>query len=310
MARANNFLDSFDEDELPSGQPIILTSNLVRFEKFLKMFSLLHQKEWKPTMGLITGVAGVGKTIAIAHYVANYPQRPHTGLPGCIKVRVRSRSTPKALAMDIASALGEQPRGRNVYELADEAAMAMLRNDVEMLLLDECDLLNDDSFEVVRHIFAKTGVPIVMVGLPEFYKVIQPKSQFRNRVGLHLQFQVLTTKEIIEVVLPNIVLPRWSFDPTNSADQELGTKLWQRTSPALRVLQDVLQTASLYAELHKAPKITSEIIDEAFTWSESSTGAPKKKRPRQGSTEYERASEERHRMQNLKKNKPDTGNGT
>ena len=146
-----DFLDSFSEDKLPSGQPIIHTSNLVRFEKFLKMSSLLHQKEWKPTMGLITGVAGVGKTIAIAHYVTNYPQRPHTGLPGCIKARIRSRSTPKALAMDIASALGEQPRGRNVYELADEAAMAMLRNDVEMLLLDECDLLNDDSFEAELH---------------------------------------------------------------------------------------------------------------------------------------------------------------
>src|SRR5688572_1700669 len=96
MTDFDGFNDGFDEDDLPEGQPIIRTSNVEKFEKFINLLMKLKERRRKPTMGAITGAAGVGKTITVAHFVRNYPPRPHTGLPGCIKVRVRARSTPKA----------------------------------------------------------------------------------------------------------------------------------------------------------------------------------------------------------------------
>ncbi len=133
----------YAEDELPQEQQIIQTSSLLRFTSFVHL--IRESRKRYPTMGAVTGHPGMGKTVAIQAYLNSLAPRSHTGLPAAVKVKVKPRSTPKALALDIVAALEDTPRGRNIYEIADEAADALRRNDLELLIIDEADRLNEDG---------------------------------------------------------------------------------------------------------------------------------------------------------------------
>jgi type II secretory pathway predicted ATPase ExeA len=255
----------FSEDCLPAGQPPIPTKNLRRFKAFMGLIN--DSRKRYPTMGVVTGLAGMGKTVSVEAYLDSSEPRAHTGLPGHIKVKVKPRSTPKALAVDIVNSLRDKPRGHNIYEVADEAAAAILRNDLETLIVDEADRLNEDSFELLRHIFDKTGCPIVVVGLPRILSVIDHHEKFASRVGLRMDFRPPEKDEMLGTILPGLIFSCWQFDAQNEVDRAMGERICTMVGPSLRKLRNLLQVASCIAETLDQPRITLAIINEAFNWS-------------------------------------------
>ena len=149
-------------------------------------------------MGVITGRAGLGKTVAIQDFVDEAQPMSCTGLPSIIKIKVKPDSTPKALAMDVLTSLCDKPIGSNRYQLADEVAAAIKRNSVSLLIVDEADRLTEASFDLLRHIHDKTGCPVILVGLPDILKVIARQEKFQSRVGLKMSFPAVTEEEMLE----------------------------------------------------------------------------------------------------------------
>lgn len=244
-------------------------------------------------MGVITGLAGVGKTIAIQHYLDSLALHAQTALPTAIKIKVMPRSTPRALTKTILDSLLEKARGRNIYEMADEVAAALERNYIHLLAVDEADRLNEDSFEVLRHLFDKTGCRIVLVGLPNILSVIERHEKFSSRVGLRMSFVPLGLEEVLDIILPKLVFPHWNYDSKQTADREMGTAIWHKVNPSLRNLHNLLATASQMARDEQVPSITQDLINEAVLWMmtqpEASTAVPSEK------GDYERTSEERQK---------------
>src|SRR5947208_3856555 len=106
---------TFAEDLLPEGQKAIQTKNVKRCKAFIAL--LTDPERSSPTMGVITGLAGTGKTIATQDYLDGLPPYGHTALPIAIKIKVMPRSTPRALAKTVLDSLLEKPRGSNIYEI-------------------------------------------------------------------------------------------------------------------------------------------------------------------------------------------------
>ena len=169
----------FAEDYLPSGQPPIETSNV---RHVLTFVHLIRDPDRSYTaIGTVTGPPGVGKTIAFQYYIDTQAPRPDTWLPAVVKVKVKPRTTPKAFAVDLILALHDRVKGRNVYEIADEAVAAIVRNNVELIVVDEADRLTAESFDILRHIQDKSGCRIVVVGLPELLSVIDSQEKFAEQ---------------------------------------------------------------------------------------------------------------------------------
>ena len=194
--------------------------------------------------------------------------RFQTVLPVCIRLKVVGRSTSRTLLTDILTALGEKPRRRNerIQQLSEDAAAAIERNDLRLIILDESDRLREESFELVRYLVDKTGCPQLLVGLPKILRVIEGHEKFDSRVGRRMSFDPLELDEVLHVVLPEVVFPFWTFDPENEEDYLMGTEIWRKVHPSLRKLRNLLETASDIAEVRKAPKITLPIVREAYTW--------------------------------------------
>jgi DNA transposition AAA+ family ATPase len=255
----------YAEDRLPPGQPVIPTTNLQRSRLFFDMVRRAYQ-QGDPTMGAITAPSGSGKTIMTRHLYEEYDPRAHTGLRAFVMVKVLPRSTPKAFVLALGEQLGETVRGQNIWAAADSAADAILETDTELVLVDEADRLDEDGFDVVRHIHDKTGRPIVVVGLPDLLNVIGRRKKFRTRVGLKMAFRPIDLDEMCTTILPQVVLPLWSFDPQNPQDQQLGERIWHMVGSSLRLLRSLLRTASDMASTEKATGITRDHISEAWGW--------------------------------------------
>lgn len=259
------YADDLDfENRLPAGQAPIMTSSVKRFHAFLQLIMQSRAQTGYATMGVITGDAGVGKTIALQTYVQSLTPRAYSGFPACISLKVHPRSTAKALGKTLLALLKDKLMHYNVYDMEKSSVDAIRRNDLDLILVDEGDWLNVECFEFLRHIFDRTGCPIVIVGLPRIMSVILRHEKFESRVGLQMEFLPLTQEEVLTTVLPALTLPYWQYHIDESADREMGTLLWQRVCPSLRKLRVVLQYASQIAATRQAKRITSEILVETF----------------------------------------------
>jgi AAA domain len=254
----------FDEKQLPPGQKPIETRNIKRFNFFIKLLIESKQKTGYSTMGIVTGRSGIGKTIAIWNYLNSLQPRSHTGIPECIGIRVIPGTTPRTLVKTLYDCFGESESGKSRYEIANEAAKAIIENDVKLLFVDEADLLNVDCFELLRYIFDKTGCPIIVVGLPRILHVIDIHTKFKGRTPLRLPFYAPTEHEILHTILPQLVFPGWTYDPKNEKDLAMGQELWKKVQPSLRDLRAMLEYASQIAEIRKAAKITPKILKEVY----------------------------------------------
>jgi Cdc6-like AAA superfamily ATPase len=290
----------FDENRLPPGQIPIYTNSMELFLFFIDMLMRSKQQNGYSTMGVVTGWSGVGKTIAIQTFLDSLEDRPHNGLPAGIVIKVTPGSTPRALMEKLLISFGEKPRGNttNRYKIADEAAEAILNNDLKILFIDEADLLNVDGFEFLRYIFNKTGCPIVVVGLRQILRIIREFEKFGSRVGPHIDFRPPDDDEVFSKILPQLIVPHWRFDPSSEADLAMGMELWDRTKPSFRNLRTVLQYASMLTELHEKEWISLNILKQSWQMMAS------KKYPdelleeeesvEESQTEYEKESERRH----------------
>ncbi|MBF6613395.1 MAG: ATP-binding protein [Chloroflexi bacterium] len=259
------YADDLDfENRLPFGQAPIMTNSVKRFHACMQFIMQSREQTGYATMGIVTGDAGLGKTIAIQTYLQDLKPRAYSGFPACVGIKVSPRSTAKALAKTLITTLNGERGGFNVYDMEGMATEAIRRNDLDLVLVDEGDWLNVESFELLRHIFDRTGCPIVVVGLPRILRVINRHEKFVSRIGLHMEFLPLTREEVVTTVLPALTLPLWHYDANNPTDRDMGAQLWQRVCPSFRKLRVVLQYASQIAGARGMEFITAEILAETL----------------------------------------------
>src|SRR5260221_13966777 len=149
-----------------------MTTSVQRFHAYMQVLMEARAQARYAAMGVITGDAGVGKTIAVQTYVQSLTPRTYSGFPACVSIKVSPRSTAKALGKTLLSTLSGQPSRHNVYDMEDAATEAIRRSDLDLILVDEGDWLNVESFEFLRHVFDRTGCPIVIVRLPSIMQVV------------------------------------------------------------------------------------------------------------------------------------------
>jgi DNA transposition AAA+ family ATPase len=257
-----------DRPAQPHRQPVIETSSVKRFRRWMKIaLSLRNEADPEADDALIVviyGNSGLGKTFAIRAFLESLTERTVTGLPLALRIEVKQRVTAKGLAKQILAALGEVPRSREFYDYIDEVKEAIIGSGVALFIFDEADRLDVETFEFLRSMTDLTRVPIALVGLPDIKRVIKPHKKFRDRVAMKVPFEALDTDEVLDNFLPQLAIPRWSFDPANPQDREIGLYLWERARPALRRVRKIVRLANRVAAVDKVDQIQLEHIKEAF----------------------------------------------
>lgn len=114
---------------------------------------------------VLYGEAGLGKTMALKHYAANHSDVLLLEADPCYTARV--------VLEELCLKLGVPTQG-NMHELT-RGIVGKLRDSGRLIIIDEAELLPHRALEILRRIHDKTGVGLVLAGMPRL--IINLKGQ-------------------------------------------------------------------------------------------------------------------------------------
>ena len=217
------------------------------------IFEIANTCHVESEIGVCCGCAGVGKTYAVKMYALEHSD--------VILIETDFGYTPKVLFSEIHKTLGFEGTGalhNMVIDIVDK-----LKNSGRLIIVDEAENLPYRALELLRRIYDKARVGILLVGMPKLLKNLQGDkgqyTQLYSRVGVLAELQPIADNDIVAItskVTPNSV----SIYPKLSAFCGGNT----------RVLTKLLVRASRIAKLNDTT-IDEDVLNAALSqllWSQ------------------------------------------
>jgi hypothetical protein len=151
-------------------------------------------------IGVCCGIAGLGKTFAVKKYAIDNPD--------VILIEADLGYTPKVLFSEIHKELGYDGCG-TIHTMFNDI-VDKLKSSGRLIIIDEAEHLPYKSLELLRRIYDKANVGILLVGMPRLITNLKGEkrqyAQLFSRVGIYAKLDVLNAddiKSIISSQLPN-----------------------------------------------------------------------------------------------------------
>jgi hypothetical protein len=237
---------------LPPGQPVISTTNLRRTHAFVRFLFDYTSTAHQPTIGLVHGSDGSGKSVAVANALVQSGQKtPMVSMP--------FSPTPSLLVRQILVALGAEARSRQIADMVRQITEVVRENDVQLVCFDDVEQADAKVCNFLRFLQKETHCSLLLVA--SLNKHIYQYKRLLAFMDPNLEFYQMDEQEAVQTFFPNLVLPHWHIDPTNDADKELCWNIWECAEPSLRRARTIAQMASQIASYEGAPNVTIEHVD-------------------------------------------------
>jgi len=184
LDKINNFVqrekERFNECTVPFSE-----TSIVKY-----VFEIGRLCHTKGKIGVCYGEAGLGKTLAVKEYLKHYLD--------AILIESDPGYTPKSLLLEIHRRLGLSGKGCT-YHLMEEV-VRKLENSGRLLIIDEAENLPYKALEATRRIHDKTGIGILLVGMPILVENLRGSQnqykQLYSRVGYSKSLSRLSSTDI------------------------------------------------------------------------------------------------------------------
>lgn len=238
-----------------TAQPIIMTK-VVR--QFLDVSFFLEQGKSLHAIGIVTGPAGIGKTVALSCFHHTLAQKAHSPQSN-LMLTASSFLTPSRLVSQLLQLLDTSP------DHAGYSLSAMLRQrGIRLLSIDNADLLKAETWEMLHMLSDETPCSLLLVRHPVLHRHLEQHPYLMDRVSLVLDLQPASFDEVLYDILPQLARDQWTFHAENDEDQRLAKKLWFHVTPSLRRLRNVLDTARALARSCHELGITPAHLSQAL----------------------------------------------
>jgi len=225
------------------------------------MSLLLEQGKVLPAIGIATGSAGIGKTVALSYLHHTLAQEETHSAQSSLVLTASPVLTPSRWVSQLLQLLDASP------DHPGHSLSAMLRQQgIHLLSIDNADLLKTETWEMLHMLSDETPCSLLLVGHPVLHRHLEQHPYLMDRVSLTLDLHPASFDEVLHVILPLLAGDQWAFQAENKEDQRLAAELWSHVSPSLRRLRNVLDTASALARRWHESGITPASLSQALTW--------------------------------------------
>jgi len=133
----------------------------------------------------------------------------------------------------------------------------------QLVVIDEADRLRTSSLEEVRDMFDRSGVPVVLVGMPGIEKRLARHAQLYSRIGFVHAFKPLRPdelKRLLQRSLPDMApdLPKNGF-----VDEDVTSAVVRMTAGNLRLVSRLLDQIRRVLTLNGLERIDRSVVDAA-----------------------------------------------
>jgi DNA transposition AAA+ family ATPase len=236
-------------------------------------------------IGLCYGPPGVGKTLSARHYAGwdgagpvHLRYRMGAGAPARL-LEARTlvytpsvASSPRQIAQEmsegllqlhwtIADAIDPDPNARRPLETL---LAAPTLEEVELVIVDEADRLRTQGLEQVRDHFDRTGIAVVLIGMPGLERRLARYPQLFSRVGFAHEYRPLRGRELDQVLAAHCAafgLDGTDHDP--DARREALATAALITGGNFRLIGRLFSQAARILDINGLSALTREVIETA-----------------------------------------------
>ncbi len=232
-------------------------------------------------IGVCYGPPGVGKTQSARRY-ANWDQlHPHVQRSTLVnpiteQVDVDARTifytpkvhnTPRIVDHDVCT-LRDRLGWLIEYELADSdfkltnVATSGQRL-VELLIVDEADRLKTPSLEQLRDHHDRTGIGLILIGMPGIERRLARYPQLYSRIGFAHEYRALSTDELTFVLHHHWAAIGLTMSAEDFTDAEAIAAVARITNGNFRLVQRLFAQITRILDINSITTITREVVETA-----------------------------------------------
>jgi DNA transposition AAA+ family ATPase len=248
--------------------------------RFVEFASAVRKHRY---IGLCYGAAGVGKTLSARRYAHWDLAEPlledrRRRDPGDAEIRAalaRSRTvfhtptifaTVRDLRINLTARIGHVELAIDEHLHRDEKGWIVDSDGlVEMLIFDEAERLSLTALEFIRDIFDRTGVGVILIGMPGMEKRLSRYPQFYSRVGFAHHYRALTGEELSFVLTRHWRSLGLDLDEADFTDAQAIASIARITGGNFRLLQRLFVQIDRILKINELSVVTDDVVAAART---------------------------------------------
>lgn len=256
--------------------PFIATKEHRRFTEFAEAVRT-HRY-----IGLCYGPAGVGKTLSARRYahwdlagplIATWQRRnPAQGQVNAALARSRTVfHTPPVLGtlrdlrdtLDDHIARVETCIDEHLHRAVKGCRLVEYQHLVELLIVDEAERLSMTALEFIRDLFDRTGVGVILIGMPGMEKRLARYPQLYSRLGFAHHYRPLQGDELAFVLTRPWRQFGLTLDDADFTDAQAIASITRITGGNFRLLHRLFVQIERILKINGLSVITDDVVEAA-----------------------------------------------
>jgi DNA transposition AAA+ family ATPase len=233
-------------------------------------------------IGLCYGPAGVGKTLSArryAHWDLAEPLIEGWGVGEAVDAGVQAALSRSRTVFHTASVLG------TLRDLRDDMANSLVivsrcieeqlrsegvevrrrdvRRLVEMVIVDETERMPTSAIELIRDIFDRTGMGVILIGMPGMEKRLSRYPQLYSRVGFAHHYRPLQGDELTFVLTRHWRRLGLALDDADFTDAQAIASIARITGGNFRLLNRLFVQIGRILKINGLSVLTDDVVEAA-----------------------------------------------
>ncbi len=136
-------------------------------------------------------------------------------------------------------------------------------NLAEMVIFDEAERLSAITLEYVRDLFDRTGMGVILIGMPGIEKRLSRYAQLYSRVGFAHHYEALRGEELSFVLTKHWRRFGFFLDNADFTDAQATTAIARITGGNFRLLHRLFVQVGRILRINDLTVITSDVVEAA-----------------------------------------------
>lgn len=134
---------------------------------------------------------------------------------------------------------------------------------IELLVIDEAERLATQALEHIRDIFDRTGIGVILIGMPGIQRRLERYPQFYSRIGFAHHYRALQGDELTFVLTRHWRKLGITLDEADFTDHQAIAAIARITGGNFRLLHRLFVQIERIMRINQLAAVTEDVVDAA-----------------------------------------------